>query len=130
MRITAILLLFITGLSALIAGYGFVSDPTGMSLGITTAYLRHSPFTDFFIPGITLFIANGVLSIATALTAIARLNKFPVFIFFQGSILTVWIISQVMLVRDFNMLHLTFLSTGISLIIIGKRLRKLPSKIN
>jgi hypothetical protein len=123
MRITAILLLFITGLSALIAGYGFISDPTGMSLGITTAYLRHSPFIDFLIPGITLFVANGVLSIATALTAIARLNRFPVFIFFQGSILTGWIISQVMLVRDFNMLHLTFLCTGISLIIIGRRLK-------
>lgn len=50
MRITIIILLFVTGLNALAAGYGFVADPSGKGLGMTTDYLRFSPFANFLIP--------------------------------------------------------------------------------
>lgn len=39
MKITVIILLFITGLNALVAGYGLISDPSGQGLGMTTEYI-------------------------------------------------------------------------------------------
>ena len=122
MRVTAIVLLFITGISAAITGYHFITEPSGKGLGISTAYLRYSPFSNFFIPGIVLFIANGIMSIATAITVLFHAKFSPILIWFQGCILTSWIIIQVILVRDFNVLHFAFLSTGISLFLIGRSL--------
>ena len=52
LRIAAIVLLLLNGLNALAAGYSFITQPDGRGLGMTTAYLRHSPFTTFFIPGL------------------------------------------------------------------------------
>lgn len=123
MRITIIILLFITGLNALAAGYGFIADPSGRGLGMTTDYLRFSPFDSFLIPGIILFCFIGVFSIITAIIAIKKRGLYPVFTFVEGCILTGWIIVQVILVRDFNWLHFSFLTVGLILIFLGRKLR-------
>lgn len=108
----------------LAAGYGFVTDPTGRALGMTTAYLKFSPFKDYLIPGIMLFTAIGILSTAIAIIAIQKLKYYPVLVAFQGCILTGWIIIQVIFVRDFNWLHLTFLVIGVLLIFLGQKMRE------
>jgi hypothetical protein len=67
-RIIAIILLFIVALNALAAGYSFITDPSGNGLGSTTSYIRKSaPFKNFLIPGIFLFIINGILSATIAI---------------------------------------------------------------
>jgi hypothetical protein len=126
MRITAIILLFITGLNALAAGYGFMSDPSGENLGMTTEYLKFSFFDSFLIPGIILFATIGLLSIVAAVFALKKAKLYPLFIFIEGCILTGWIIIQVMLVRDFNWLHFTFLGVGLLLIFLGEKIKALP----
>lgn len=122
MRIAAIILLFITGLNALAAGYGFMADPSGQDLGMTTEYLKFSGFNNFLIPGIVLFIAIGVMSIITAIVAIRKGEYYPLLTIIQGCILTGWIIIQITLVKDFNWLHFTFLVIGLLLIFFGKRM--------
>jgi len=108
-------LLFIVGLNALAAGYSFIIDPFGRGLGMTADYLRHSSFNDYLIPGIILFIANGVLSIITAIITLKQYRGYHIFIINQGSILTGWIIIQVILVRDFNWMHLICILIGSAL---------------
>ena len=122
MRIIVIILLFITGLNALAAGYGFIADPSGKGVGISTAYLKFSFFDNFLIPGIILFVAVGLVSIIAAISALLKIKIYPLLIFAEGCILTGWIIIQVMLVRDFNWLHFTFLAIGLLLIFFGKKM--------
>jgi hypothetical protein len=126
MRVTAIILLFITGLNALAAGYGFITDPSGEGLGMKTEYLRFSFFNNFLIPGIILFTAIGLLSIVTAIFAIKKARLYPLFIFIEGCLLTGWIVVQIMLVKDFNWLHFTFLAVGLLLIFLGRKIKVLP----
>jgi hypothetical protein len=124
LRTISIVLLFIIGLNAMAAGYSFMVEPTGKDIGISTEYLRYSPFADFFIPGLVLFFANGVLSILTAVVTIKQLTYYRELLVIQGCILLGWIVIQVAMLRDFNLLHAVCSATGIILIIIGWKLRQ------
>lgn len=123
MRLTAIILLLLTGISALFAGYSFMTDPSGSGIGINVDYLRYSAFKDFFIPGIVLFSVNGILSITVAVSAIFKHRYHHSLITIMGSIYAGWIFIQVLMVRDFNLLHFIILAIGIILVFLGKRLK-------
>jgi hypothetical protein len=127
-RIISIILLFIIALNALAAGYSFIVDPSGKAIGISTDYIRHSPFDSFLIPGIVLFIANGLLGLVAAIVAIRKGRYYQDLIVLQGLILTAWIIVQIIMVRDFNWMHGTCLLIGYLLIRYGNRLRPLLSQ--
>jgi len=65
-RILSIVFLLIVAVNALMAGYSFIVQPDGRGLGVPLSMLRHSPFTDFFLPGLVLFIVNGVMNLVVA----------------------------------------------------------------
>jgi hypothetical protein len=125
LRITAIVLLFVVSLNALAAGYSFIVEPSGKGLGITTEYLKPSaPFKDYLIPGIVLFVVNGVLSSIIAVLASIKQKHYRVFIVMQGCILAGWIAVQLTMVTVFHPLHAIIASIGLILIAIGLVLRE------
>lgn len=120
MRIIVILLLSIVALNALAAGYSFITDPTGSSLGISTDYLRASaPFQNYMIPGIVLFLIIGVLSAAVAILAVVKYQYYPLLTVVQGCILIGWIVIQLLMVISFHPLHLIIIAIGLILILLG-----------
>ena len=121
-RIITIVLLLLIAINALMAGYQFIKDPSGGSLGISPVLLQHSPFQNFLIPGIILFIVNGIFNLLAALFTLCRWRYFPLMITFQGIILTGWIIIQVILLRDVYLLHYLLGTSGILLFLFGNRL--------
>ncbi len=118
-RIVAISLLFFTAINAIIAGSLFIISPSGELIGMSTSYLITSPFKSFLIPGITLFMINGVMNVIAAILSIKSFKYYPIAIIIQALLLIGWIIIQVVLVNDFNALHFTMLSIGIVLLICG-----------
>lgn len=127
-RIGTLALLFLTGLNALVAGGLFVLDPTGAKMGMTTDYLRTSPFETFLIPGTILFFVNGMLNILAAVSVIQNKPFAKQFVVIQGLLLVGWIVVQVWMVRDINLLHIIMFSIGILLIAGGLLLKKLPAQ--
>ena len=123
LKTASIILLFFTGVNAIIAGTLFMIDPTGSKMGMSTAYLSNAPFANFLIPGITLFVVNGLMNVLTAILTLKNFKRFPSLILLQGLLLSGWIIIQVIWVRDFNGLHFTMLFIGLVLIILGLLLR-------
>ena len=119
LRLFAIVLLVTIGFNAIAAGYSFITDPSGHGIGMSTDYLRHSPFNNFLFPGLLLFTANGILGLITAWIAFKKLKAYRLFIIIQGFILLGWILIQVMLVRDFNLMHFISLVFGILLVAVG-----------
>ncbi|MDR4946990.1 hypothetical protein [Neobacillus cucumis] len=59
-------LLILIGIGAVLAGLGFILEPDGSGLGMSVKLLKDSPFNDFLIPGITLLVVNGILSLVVA----------------------------------------------------------------
>ena len=57
---TALLVIVVlTGLSAIPAGIALLTDPTGASLGMSADMLHRGPFDDFAIPGLFLLVVLG-----------------------------------------------------------------------
>lgn len=124
-RITAIVLLFVVSLNAMVAGYSFISDPSGSGLGISVDYLKDTaPFKDYFVPGLILFVVNGIFSSVIAFLAICRWKYFASLISFQGCVFLGWIVIQLMMVTSFHPLHAIIGTIGIALIFLGWVLQK------
>ena len=116
--LAAILLLF-NGIGAIYGGSSFILHPDGSGLKMTTGWLNNSPFTDYLIPGIILFIANGLFSLFTLVMMFSGNRRYPFFVMAQGVILTGWIVIQILLVQRVYYLHFVLGSIGIALVILG-----------
>lgn len=75
LRILSIVLLVFNGVGACFGGYMLVKDPTGQTLQMPVDQLQHSPFSDYFIPGLILLTVFGVGSMITAILAIVKVKS-------------------------------------------------------
>ncbi|MBX2946201.1 MAG: hypothetical protein KF725_10230 [Cyclobacteriaceae bacterium] len=71
-RILIISLLLFNGISACFGGYRLISKPDGSGLDMPVSFLEHTPFSNYLIPGIVLFVANGLLSLVVAFFVITK----------------------------------------------------------
>lgn len=120
LRICAIVLLFITGISAMAAGYSFIVEPSGKEVGISTDYLRPTaPFKNYLVPGIVLFAVIGILSVITAILSIKKVPYYYLIILMLGCIYVGWIAIQLTMVTTFHPFHAIVGFIGIILIAAG-----------
>lgn len=119
-RIIAIILLLFNAISALFGGWGLISDPSGETLEMPLRFLEHSPFENFLVPGIILFITNGLFSLLFAVMVLLKFMNYSWLVIFQGFILVGWLIIQIIMIRDFyGPLHVHYFSVGLLLIATG-----------
>jgi hypothetical protein len=123
LRVSAISLLCVISLSAIAGGLTFMVDPWGRKVGIATTILRHSPFSNFFIPGLILFVVIGITSLLTALAVIVKIRHHRNFIFLEGCILSGWIGIQIVMLHLFHPLHFLMGMFGVLLVAISIKLR-------
>jgi len=112
-------LLLFNGIAATYGGLNFILHPDGSSLHISTKWLETTPFHNYFIPGIILFIANGICSFLVFITLIMKNPNFAGFAMLQGVILTGWILIQIVMLQFVEPLHLWMVGVGVALIITG-----------
>ena len=124
-RLTTVILLIFNGISALFGGGALVADPSGSSLDIPVESLKNSAFTDFFIPGLILFVILGLGSIITSIVVIMRTSGYPFLTIFIGFALAVWISVQMLILHEVQWIHVLYGLIGIALIILGIFLRKI-----
>jgi len=122
LRISTIIILLIVAVNALLAGYSMITDSSGTRLQMPVSWLQHSPFSTYLIPGIILFITNGVLNLVAAVFTIFQWKNYPALIVWQGIILIGWIVIQVIMLQTFIFLHGLLLGIGFWLFIFGIRL--------
>ena len=119
LRFLAIFLLLFNGIGAVISGWILMIDPSGVQMQLPADYLAHIPFKDYFIPGLILFMANGLLSMVITVAVATKHWLHPQLIALQGIILTGWIAIQVIMVQDTYFLHYIMGSIGLALIGLG-----------
>ncbi|HEX2863531.1 MAG TPA: hypothetical protein VHN99_03095 [Deinococcales bacterium] len=61
-----VVLLVLLGLGALFGGAALMLAPDGSPFGMPRSMLDRTPFTSFLIPGLLLFLVNGVFPLVTA----------------------------------------------------------------
>jgi hypothetical protein len=119
-RIIAIIILFFNAVSALFGGWALMSDPSGETLDMPLRFLEHSPFENFLVPGIILFVTNGIFSLLFAVMVLLKFMNYSWLVIFQGFILVGWLIIQIIMIREFYApLHILYFSIGLLLIAAG-----------
>ena len=126
-RVISILLLLFNGVSALIGGWGLVSNPSGEKMQMPLELLRHSPFRDYLIPGLILFTVLGIGSITAAIVSIGRTPHYSLWIIVLGVLMAGWILVQILMLQTLHWLHYLYGGTGWALLLLGLIERKILS---
>lgn len=121
-RVFAIVLLTITGISAMGGGAMLVIDPTGALLGFDRVGLAETFFVDFRLPGLILLLLIGVLNLVVAGMVVNKAGHYPTLVFLQGAILTGWILVQLYVLPATHFLQLVFAVIGVMLMLLGSLL--------
>lgn len=123
LRILTILLLLFNGTGALFGGWSLITDPTGQDLQLPQQLLEHSPFSDFFIPGIVLFTCIGIFSLIVMFWLTMQWKYHALLLIIKGLLVTGWISIQMILIRELSYLQGIFIAIGIFFILTGWRLK-------
>ncbi|MGC9342287.1 MAG: hypothetical protein ACP5E3_06280 [Bacteroidales bacterium] len=126
--ILLIIIEFFNGLSGLAGGFGLISDPTAASLGMELSWLEGTPFRNFLIPGIVLFVINGIGNSVAAILSIRKTRYFEMTGIVLGVVMMTWIISQVAFIGYKNFLQPLYFSTGLIQTLLGIIIYKLNHK--
>jgi len=116
--ITSMLLLF-NGAGALYGGWSLITYPDGSGLQLSLDLLEHTPFQNYLIPGIILFVANGLFSLTVFVVMTLNIKGYSWLVVAQGAILTGWIVIQMILIQTVYFLHTLLGSVGLLLILCG-----------
>lgn len=110
------------GIGAMSGGLGAILNPEN-PMGVSTDFLKHSPFNNFLIPGIILFTVIGLGNVFSAVIMHYKVK-------FEGYIcsifswaLVIWIIVQCIMLNTIASLHVIFfliglVQAGLSMIIV------------
>lgn len=130
-RLSAILLLLFVGLLALYGAWVLMSDPSGDTFKFSLDLLKNTPFHNYFIPGLILFIFIGVFCLFTVVCIIAKAKYYPNMIVLEGIFLFGWLSIELLFNKEFFLPILHYPLYGISsiLILIGLQKMKINKKI-
>jgi hypothetical protein len=121
------MLLLFNGIGAIYGGWNLITHPDGSSIQLSLHWLESTPFTDYLIPGIVLFVANGLFSFFVVITLVLKIKRYERFVVAQGAILISWLLIQMILIQTIHSLHLILGCVGIGLIFTGLLLRNTKS---
>ncbi len=123
-KIIAVLLVLLNTIAALFGGSNLIEYPDGSSLSLSLTWLQHSPFQNYFIPGLILLICNGLFGITILAIVISGYKKCSWLFIAQGVILCGFIVVQVSLIRTIIGLHVFMTIVGVILILSGISLKR------
>jgi hypothetical protein len=118
-RIISIVLLIFNSISALGGGAVLIIDPTGDIMQMSVDILWDSPFANFMVPGVILFIILGVGSALAALTAIKKKKKYYIDTISVGIVTIVWIAVELYMIKSVDLLHYVYGGLGLVFVVLG-----------
>lgn len=123
-RKISIVFLVIVCLTALIGGAALIFDPTGGLMGMSVDRLHASPFPDYLLPGIFLFVVIGFGTLVAIIALVGKKDYGPALTIICGVVLDLWILVQVIMLSEINSFHAFYFTTGAFLIWLGFRQRR------
>jgi hypothetical protein len=109
----------LVALGAIPAGWAYISDPSGSSMGVSTDMLAHSPLKDFLIPGLFLFIVNGLGNVTGAVLSLTGKPLAGKAGLVLGIILCLWIVVQVWWITLSSFMQPLFFGIGLFEILLA-----------
>lgn len=124
-KIVSVVLLLFNGVGAFYGGGSLILHPDGSGLQMPLDILKSSPFSDFLIPGIILFIVNGLGSFFALFAVLFNQKKNYLFVMAEGVVLCGWIVIQIIMIKQLLTLHYVMFTTGVLLIVTGYLIKRI-----
>ncbi len=132
-RVTLLILLGFLGAGALFGGGMLIVSPSGKLLGMPLDLLKNSPFPDYLIPGIILFMLLGLAPIGLVFALLKkpasvlaeRLNVYPdMYWAWTGSIyvactLIIWLQIEMMFLQAVSWLHTFYMLLAVAILVMA-----------
>lgn len=106
-------------LSAMAGGFMLIKDPSGAASGFPLSMLEGSIFPDFLIPGLFLFLVNGLGSLVGALLSFTKNRSTGPVAIALGVILVAWILIQINIIGEFLLIHGLYIVLGLFELLLG-----------
>jgi len=114
----------LVGITAVLGGFGLVSDPSGAKMNIPLELLEHSPFTTYLIPGIVLFTIIGFGNLFGGLISFLRTKSAGRIASLLGIFLTIYISVEVWYIGFVNLSQPIYFVFGLVQCLLGWKLSK------
>ena len=106
--------------TAIWAALSMISTPDGSGMQMPVSWLRNTPFRDYFVPGLFLLLANGLLPLMVVLLALTGQRSAPLGMLLSGVLLIGWLSIQLAMIRMVHpVMHPTLYVVAIALATIG-----------
>lgn len=128
-RALGMLLLAFNGTGAMYGGGSLMIHPDGSGLRLDPALLAHTPFRNFIIPGLVLFVVNGLCSLVILLLSATHYRGYDRYTTLQGVLLLGWLLIQILMIRTLDIMHLVMGLTGLGLVVCGMAMKKLIARL-
>ncbi len=112
------------GLSAAPSGLLLIIRPDGSLMEMPVSVLKGSPFSNYLIPGILLFLVMGLGNLAAGIMSFRRRELAGFAGIFFGFALVIWIFIQVSMIGGGHWLQYLYFFLGIAEILLGFAIRE------
>ncbi|UCD78165.1 MAG: hypothetical protein JSW26_22570 [Desulfobacterales bacterium] len=116
------------GITAVMGGFGLVSDPTGNKMDVPLGLLKNSPFTSYLIPGLILLIFNGFGNVLAGTATFVRHRHAANLAIFFGVFLTLYMTIEVWIIGLQNFSQPLYIFLGAAELTLGIKLYKSAKK--
>jgi hypothetical protein len=114
--LVAVLCLLI-GVTGIGGGLSLVLYPDGSRTQLPLALLRYSPFEDYLVPGLLLSLVVGLGNALASLMVLRGDARARGASLLAGSVLVVWIVCEMVLLRTIHWLQIVYLSLGVLVVV-------------
>ena len=114
-----VVLLAVLGLSGLVGGVALLADTSGAVLDLSPDLLGGSPFADYLVPGLALFLFLGVFPLAVAGGLLTQHRLAWHGVLAAGLAVLVWFAVQLFAVGWGNALQWLYLTLGVAILVVG-----------
>jgi hypothetical protein len=118
------LLQIFVGITAVLGGFGLVSDPSGTKMSVPLELLNNSPFTNYLIPGLVLLVVIGVGHVFAGIVTFFRHRYAGNISVFFGAVLAFYMITEVWFIGLVNFSQPLYFVLGAVELIFGLNLSR------
>ena len=112
-------LLAVVALNALAGGYYGLAGAENVPL----EWLEGSPFPDYFIPSLFLFVGIGGTCLIAAIFVFRRMHVARTLSFFCGALILTWILIQVMIIGPISWLQPATAMAAIIILLLTRKMQ-------
>jgi hypothetical protein len=106
--------------AAIWASISFLAEPDGSGLQMPVSWLAGTPFPDYFVPGLVLLAANGLLPLTVIALALVGHRWTSLAMMLSGVLLFGWLSIQLAMLRMLHpVMHPTLYAVSLALVAIG-----------